>query len=101
MPRDATFHLADEVFKAGDPQHHAMRARGISQVRAGHYTRKLHTKAGEVELRVPKLEAAAKVHGESTIRHALAALTGPKARLLTGTPPRAMHREVPAGYVLD
>jgi len=31
------------------------RAAGRKDTRAGHYTRKLHTKAGEVELQVPKL----------------------------------------------
>ena len=32
--------------------------RGEPTKRAGHYTRKLHTKAGQVELKVPKLRKA-------------------------------------------
>jgi len=34
------------------------RSQGRTDGRAGHYTRKLHTKAGEVELKVPKLRKA-------------------------------------------
>ena len=34
------------------------RSQGRVDGRAGHYTRKLHTKAGEVELKVPKLRKA-------------------------------------------
>jgi transposase-like protein len=45
---------ADRLCNAGRYE----RSEGRKDTRAGHYNRKLHTKAGEVELKVPKLRTA-------------------------------------------
>ena len=45
---------ADRLCNAGRYE----RSEGRKDTRAGHYNRKLHTKAGEVELKVPQLRMA-------------------------------------------